>query len=414
MEKALSVFLHRDLAGTLVCDGNGLSFRYARRWLASPAFFPLSVTLPRSTRRYDHKVVYPYFENLLPESSLRTEIAKFRGIDKTDVFELLEKIAGDCAGAVSLALPGTLPSPDAAYVPLGPRAIKALLAQCDKVPLLTPDARRRATLAGSAQKTTVLLQRGAILGGQDNAPTTHVLKPDSKTLPQSTANEAFCMKLAARAGLPVVTPELLRCGRPLFLIARSDRVVVNGRIRRRHEIDFCQAGNYPSTRKYESDGGPGLARLFSLAAQFVTGWPRARPALISWVIFNYLIGNRDTHAKNLSLTITRDRVKLAPFYDLLSTAIYPGGEKELSLKIGGQARAHAVRREHWRRFARDIATDWPLVERLARDLAAGLPVHARAVIADMGLDRAAKRRVDTIVRLIGAQSRHLQKELGPS
>ena len=99
---------------------------------------------------------------------------------------------------------------------------------------------------------------------------------------------------------------------------------------------------------------------------------------------------------------------------MLSTAIYPGGEKELSLKIGGQARAHAVRREHWRRFARDIATDWPLVERLARDLAAGLPVHARAVIADMGLDRAAKRRVDTIVRLIVAQSRHLQKELGPS
>jgi len=240
------------------------------------------------------------------------------------------------------------------------------------------------------------------------------LKPDSKTLPHSTANEAFCMLLAARAGLPVVTPKLMHCGRPLFLIARSDRVVVNGRIRRRHEIDFCQAGNYPSTRKYESDGGPGLARLFSLAAQFVTGWPRARAALISWVIFNYLIGNRDTHAKNLSLTITRDRVKLAPFYDLLSTAIYPGGEKELSLKIGGQARAHAVRREHWRRFAQDIATEWPLVERLARDLAAGLPVHAQAVITQMRLAPAERHRVNAIVRMLVAQSRHLQDVLRSS
>ncbi|HYK15930.1 MAG TPA: HipA domain-containing protein, partial [Burkholderiales bacterium] len=162
------------------------------------------------------------------------------------------------------------------------------------------------------------------------------------------------------------------------------------------------------------DGGPGLARLFSLAAQFVTGWPRARPALISWVIFNYLIGNRDTHAKNLSLTITRDRVKLAPFYDLLSTAIYPGGEKELSLKIGGQARAHAVRREHWRRFAQDIATEWPLVERLARDLAAELPVHAQEVIAGMRFDREEQRCVEKIVRLIVVQSRHLGNVLRSS
>ena len=64
--------------------------------------------------------------------------------------------------------------------------------------------------------------------------------------------------------------------------------------------------------------------------------PRTRPELISWVIFNYLIGNRDTHAKNLSLTIARDRVKLAPFYDLLSTAIYPGGK--MTVHDGDSAR----------------------------------------------------------------------------
>ena len=57
MEKALSVFLNRDLAGTLICDGNGLSFRYARRWLSGPAFFPLSVTLPHAPRLNDHRVV---------------------------------------------------------------------------------------------------------------------------------------------------------------------------------------------------------------------------------------------------------------------------------------------------------------------------------------------------------------------
>jgi len=44
---------------------------------------------------------------------------------------------------------------------------------------------------------------------------------------------------------------------------------------------------------------------------------------VEWIVFNYLIGNTDAHAKNISLLYINDSIRLAPFYDLLSTEVYP-------------------------------------------------------------------------------------------
>src|SRR3954464_15675343 len=115
MEKALSVFMNAKFAGILSCGKRGLSFQYDGQWLADRAFVPLSVTMPRSPWPYGHRQVYPYFENLLPEADLRKAVAKARGVDSEDVFELLAKTAGDCAGAVSLVLPGSLPAAQFIY-----------------------------------------------------------------------------------------------------------------------------------------------------------------------------------------------------------------------------------------------------------------------------------------------------------
>jgi serine/threonine-protein kinase HipA len=48
-----------------------------------------------------------------------------------------------------------------------------------------------------------------------------------------------------------------------------------------------------------------------------------------WVKFNYLIGNSDAHAKNISIMISAQGCTLAPFYDLLSVQTY--GKNELAL-----------------------------------------------------------------------------------
>src|SRR5207253_295654 len=102
----------------------------------------------------------------------------------------------------------------------------------------------------------------------------------------------------------------------------------------------------------------------------------------------------------LSMRVSADGMRLAPFYDLLSTAVYPEGEKEMSLKVGGQNRAHAVVQRHWRRFARDVGVEWAEFAAAAREMAATLPSHGATIAARMALTRAEKSRVNTIMRFL--------------
>jgi serine/threonine-protein kinase HipA len=44
--------------------------------------------------------------------------------------------------------------------------------------------------------------------------------------------------------------------------------------------------------------------------------------LLKWLIFNLVVGNNDSHSKNLAFLQTEEGIRLAPFYDLLSTSIY--------------------------------------------------------------------------------------------
>lgn len=46
--------------------------------------------------------------------------------------------------------------------------------------------------------------------------------------------------------------------------------------------------------------------------------------------------------------------RLAPLYDLISTAVYPGLGKKLAMKIGGENRPEYVRARHLARFADDL------------------------------------------------------------
>lgn len=72
------------------------------------------------------------------------------------------------------------------------------------------------------------------------------------------------------------------------------------------------------------------------------------------VIFNDLLGNSDAHGKNYALLyepITQAR--LAPLYDLVSTAPYDG-EHDLAMRIGDVADPDAVGRDAWTALAISI------------------------------------------------------------
>jgi serine/threonine-protein kinase HipA len=73
------------------------------------------------------------------------------------------------------------------------------------------------------------------------------------------------------------------------------------------------------------------------------------------IIFNYLIGNADAYAKNYSFLYQEGKSRLAPAYDLLSTAVYPQLSQKMAMKIGGKYQPEEVMLRHWYRLIPDPA-----------------------------------------------------------
>ena len=57
-------------------------------------------------------------------------------------------------------------------------------------------------------------------------------------------------------------------------------------------------------------------------------------------MFNYLIGNANAHAKNVSILISDKGCEIAPFYDLLCVRAY--GDDSLALFIGDKETFNSV------------------------------------------------------------------------
>ncbi len=69
--------------------------------------------------------------------------------------------------------------------------------------------------------------------------------------------------------------------------------------------------------------------------------------------FNYLIGNHDAHGKNYSV-IHGSKLELAPFYDLLSTQVYPGLDNKFAMAIGPTFKHDRVKKHSLIAFAKDM------------------------------------------------------------
>ena len=151
-------------------------------------------------------------------------------------------------------------------------------------------------------------------------------------------------------------------------------------MRRLHQEDFCQALGVLSENKYEAEGGPSLVDCFRILAEESSHLLEDRRNLLRWVIFNVLIGNADAHAKNIALLRLPSGARLAPFYDLLSTAVYPHLSRKMAMDIGGENRLDWIQARHWDRMAQAIEVKESLVRTYALELASALPKAARQLL----------------------------------
>lgn len=89
-------------AGWLTQDENGYHFRYEKNFLESSDAVPVSVTLPLQEKPFDSKVLFPFFDGLIPEGWLLDIAEKNWKLNPRDRMGLLLVCCKDCIGAVSV------------------------------------------------------------------------------------------------------------------------------------------------------------------------------------------------------------------------------------------------------------------------------------------------------------------------
>jgi serine/threonine-protein kinase HipA len=406
MRSALSVWWNGRVTGKLTLDEHGdMGFAYDAAWLSDPGTYPISRSLPKRGKPFDRRETRPFFAGLLPEDSVREDVARLLGLSTGNDFALLEALGGDVAGALTLWPEGEIPPAyegASAKEPLGDNALVELLDTLPERPLLAGREGLRLSLAGAQTKLPVVLVNDRIALPAPGQPTTHILKPPIKRYTATTENEAFVMRLAAACNLDVakVQPRKVK-GRGYLLIARYDRAIDGeGRARRLHQEDFCQALGIAPERKYAAEGGPTFKTNFALLREAAT-----RPAvdvlkLVDAALFNLIAGNADAHGKNFSLLYESSLTRLAPLYDLMCTAAYPEISAKPAMKMAEAATLKDFNPRVWTKFAGDIQLGAPFLRRRVKELCDAVRQHAREVsqaIANEGFDG---RLMEPYVRIV--------------
>ncbi|MDR2781864.1 MAG: type II toxin-antitoxin system HipA family toxin [Holosporaceae bacterium] len=364
---SLEVKYNGCIVGSLFQDESGrMSFQYDGQWLKEG--FAISISLPLQNEIFSEQKCRPFFEGLLPEGAIRDEIARNLGVSSKSDFALLREIGGDCAGAISVG--GSKEASSNGYKELlkGERLIESLRPLNGR-PLFAGEKDIRLSIAGSQRKLPVVYENGEFFIPHGNIPTTFIIKPEIAGIESSVDNELYCMALANKIGLSVSAFEVLQLKsenesyKKYLVIERYDRRRENDKIIRLHQEDLCQATGVPSENKYQKDGGPSFSDLFTIIRNY-----SSQPALdvknaIRIAIFNYIIGNADAHGKNFSFLFERNSVRFAPFYDLLSTEIYPNLSTKMAMKIGGKYRPEDVFRRHWHEFAKENMVNPKLMDK---------------------------------------------------
>lgn len=112
MAHELDVWLFAGHVGTLALIEGRLNFWYEPGWLKQANAVALSCSLPLQTEPFDDHKTRPFFAGLLPEGQMRRLIAQQLQVSGQNDFALLDRIGGECAGAVTFLEPGqALPKP---------------------------------------------------------------------------------------------------------------------------------------------------------------------------------------------------------------------------------------------------------------------------------------------------------------
>jgi serine/threonine-protein kinase HipA len=329
--EVLDVYLNGKLVGHFGRERTGaVDFRYSQSWLDWDNAIPVSLSLPLREDHYTGDPVIAVFDNLLPDTSdIRRSIAAKTGASGNDPHSLLAAIGRDCVGALQF-LPRDAEPPDVSSIQarrLNDEAIAGIIGNLARNPLGIEENRDfRISIAGAQEKTALLRRNGHWYMPLGTTPTTHILKPQIGLLSngidmsRSVENEHFCLTLASAIGIPSANTRIVDFGQTRVLVVeRFDRTWTRDkRLLRIPQEDCCQSLSVPSSRKYQSDGGPTALQIASLLQG--SDQPEAdRKLFFKALVLFWLLGATDGHAKNFSVHLKPGgRFRMTPLYDVLS------------------------------------------------------------------------------------------------
>lgn len=413
----LLVLLENRVAGTATFADNRLGFAYSEEWRAAPDAYPLSLSMPLTQRVHGDAAIRAFIWNLLPDNEQTLERwAKQFHVSARNPFALIREVGEDCAGAVQFVRPERLDALRAggedAIQWLDEAEIGARLRSVlkDAGSGRTAGENGQFSLAGAQPKTALLLESGRWGVPSGRIPTTHILKPPAPDLPGHAENEHVCLRLAEAMGLVSAASEVRAFdGQLAIVVARYDRTpLADGGLLRLHQEDMCQALAVLPWKKYQNDGGPTAADIARLIATSVRS-PFAAGAVVEdlWrfvdsLIFNWLIGGTDAHAKNYGFLLAQDTVRLAPLYDIASAFALPELQPQrmkLAMKIEYYL-IERVHRRHWARWAPSAGLDPDAVVARIEAMARDLPEKLAEVIRTARGEGLAHEAIDRLERLL--------------
>lgn len=380
----LKVTYGDHVIGTLALDNttNLLKLSYTPQWQQQG--FAISPHLSLNNQ-HTPEVAYNYLDNALPEGEARKLLAENLGVSEKNVYSQVRAIGHDLAGAIVFrpAKEEQIDETHPSFRLLEEAELIERLNIKEEFGLLTWDGRPRLSVAGVQDKLNVLMDNAGNLGfGDGSLCSTHILKFEKNNCPNLVLNEFFCMKLSTAVGLPTAEVAFRRFGpHPALIVKRFDRKYVrdNNKVLRRHVIDGCQALNLSRDHKYERNLGDGrdvkhirdgasLEKLFGFCRK-MSSPVASMQWLIHWQLFNLMIGNYDSHGKNVSLYFDDSTVRFTPAYDLVNVSMFPQFKHVLAMAMGDEFEPDSIHAYQLADFAETCEIDKKLLSRLLVGLA---------------------------------------------
>ncbi|HEY3560980.1 MAG TPA: type II toxin-antitoxin system HipA family toxin [Kribbella sp.] len=414
-EERLVIYLDGIRTGVLYQSPHGqYSFEYDDGYRTDPATTPLSLSMPKATKRHLNKPVRAFISGLLPDSEAALQrLGRKYEVSPNNPFALLRHIGRDAAGAVQI-LPEDIASTDAANQQgdidwLTDAALNQTLSELAQSPDTWDPGRNagRWSLAGAQSKIALFRSEDGRWGiPRDATPTTHILKPSMPNYQSHHLNEHLCLRAAQLCGLPAAATEVLAGDRYEVLMSRRyDRINDSGRWVRLHQEDMCQALSVPPVKKYQDDGGPGIQQLGELLAIASPG-PSRRDNLrrmFDYVVFNAAIGATDAHAKNYSILLGSRDVQLAPLYDVATMLPYDQSRNLTSaMKVGNTWRMAAITDEDWIITGRRLGLKADESLDRTKAIKEIIPMAFQQAAAEAGVPEPLRHRAQWIAELVSA------------